>query len=76
MEVANSKIAAKGRMLIIVGVVPYFLDAVPHYAAHAAAVLDEIELEFLVAVQGIQEFALVPFYDIKTVFIGQRGYLS
>ena len=50
-------------------VVADLFDAVAHDTADAAAVLDEIKFVVPVPVQREQEFRLVAFYDIETIFL-------
>jgi hypothetical protein len=46
-----------------------FLNTVPHNALNALSVLYKIEFKTVMAVDGIQEFALVAVHNIKTILV-------
>ena len=52
-------------------VVPDFLNTVSNNPPDSGTMFDEIQFKFLVSVQRICEFRLMPFDDEETILFGQ-----
>jgi hypothetical protein len=48
-------------------------DVVPDYATHPGGIADEVQFALAVGVQRVVELALVAFYYVETVLVGQAS---